>query len=355
MNFANGLRGAFRRLSTPLLPDDYTRLVNPLWSRRELRGQIEKVNRPSDDVVELVIRPGWGVPADFRAGQYIGIGVRVDGRFVWRSYSLTNAPRPADGLLSVTVKAQDQGFLSQHLVMYATPGTVVRLAAPAGDFHLAEPVPEKLLFITAGSGITPVMSMLRDLKRRGAAKPEGALSGITHIHSVRDASGQLFADELAEMQAQDGLTLVVRETSKEGRLSSEDILEIESEARQRAAEGAAYACGPSAMLDQLESALPGLTTERFTLDRGNTDAQGGVVTFPGRGEIEVDGATTILEAGEKAGVQLPYGCRMGICATCVRQLADGTARDLRTGATHEAGERIRTCVCVPAGDVTLEA
>ena len=104
----------------------------------------------------------------------------------------------------------------------------------------------------------------------------------------------------------------------------------------------------------LPRGLPGVRTERFTLDRGNTTAQGGVVTFPGRGEIEVDGATTILEAGEKAGVQLPYGCRMGICATCVQQLADGTARDLRTGETHEAGERIRTCVCVPAGDVEIE-
>ena len=126
----NRLRSAFRLLSTPLQPDDYTRLVNPLWSKRELRGQIERVIRPADDAVELVIKPGWGVPADFRAGQYIGIGVRVDGRFVWRSYSLTNAPRSADGMLHVTVKAQEQGRLSQHLVAHATPGTIVRLAAP---------------------------------------------------------------------------------------------------------------------------------------------------------------------------------------------------------------------------------
>ena len=72
VSIGNRLRGAFRHLSTPLLPDDYTRLVNPLWSKRELRGQIERVSRPADDVVELVIKPGWGVPADFRAGQYIG-------------------------------------------------------------------------------------------------------------------------------------------------------------------------------------------------------------------------------------------------------------------------------------------
>ena len=136
----------------------------------------------------------------------------------------------------------------------------------------------------------------------------------------------------------------------DGRLSIDEIKQLVPDVADRAV----YACGPSAMLDELEDGLPGVRTERFTLDRGNTDAQGGVVSFPGRGEIEVDGATTILESGEKAGIQLPYGCRMGICATCVQQLADGTARDLRTGETHEAGERIRTCVCVPAGDVAIE-
>ena len=345
MSFGNRLRGVFRHLSTPLMPDDYTRLINPLWSKRELRGQIERVTRPADDVVELVIKPGWGVPADFRAGQYIGVGVRVDGRLVWRSYSLTNAPQSADGMLTVTVKAQDRGRLSQHLVSNVTPGTVVRLAAPAGDFHLPEPPPEKLLFITAGSGITPVMSMLRDLERRNA------IGDVVHLHSVRDRAGLLFDADLERLsREQPGYRLTVRETGVDGRLSIDEIKALVPDLADRAA----YACGPSAMLDELEVGLPGVRTERFTLDRGHTTAQGGVVTFPGRGEIEVDGATTILEAGEKAGVQLPYGCRMGICATCVQQLADGTARDLRTGETHEAGERIRACVCVPAGDVEIE-
>lgn len=345
MSFGNRLRSVLRHFSTPLLPDDYTRLVNPLWSSRELRGQIERVSRPVDGVVELVIKPGWGVPVDFRAGQYIGIGVRVDGRFVWRSYSLTNAPKSADGMLTITVKAQDEGRLSRHLVANATPGTVVRLAAPTGDFHLPDPPPAKLLFITAGSGITPVISMLRDLEGRGA------IPDAVHLHSVHDRASLLFDADLKRLSDQQpGYALTVRETGVEGRLTLDEIRRLVPDLDRRVV----YACGPSAMLDELEAGIPGVLTERFTLDRGNTDAQGGVVTFPGRGEIEVDGATTILEAGEKAGIQLPYGCRMGICATCIQQLADGTARDLRTGETHEAGERIRVCVCVPAGDVEIE-
>lgn len=358
----DGLSGAFRHLSTPLLPDDYTHLVNPLWSRRELRGRIEKINRMTEDSVELVIKPGWGMPTNFKAGQFIGIGVDLGGRYVWRSYSLTNAPRPADGLLTITVKAIDEGYLSQHLVRHVKPGTLVRLAAPAGEFHLSEPLPPHLLFVTAGSGVTPVISMLRDISRRVRSySPENQASNppveIVHIHSHRGETGA-FEEELQKLADADhpgvNYTLHLWDTAVEKRLDCDEVMKLVPEARELAKYGAAYACGPSQLLDELEKAFPGIKTERFSLDRGATEAAGGTITFPGRGQITVDGATTILEASEQAGVQLPYGCRMGICATCVRQLADGQARDLRTGQTHEAGERIRTCVCVPAGDMALE-
>ncbi|WP_448851418.1 ferredoxin reductase [Corynebacterium sp. 335C] len=350
MTLLDRVRGALTGLSTPLLPDDYTCLLHPLWSKRELRGQIVSVTRQAADVADLVIRRGPGVPADFRPGQHIGIGVRVDGRFVWRSYSLTNAPdADPDGRLRITVKAQHEGRLSRHLVANAKPGTVIRLAAPAGDFHLPDPTPAKLLFITAGSGITPVISMLRHLDRR---HEPGTGPDVVHLHSVRDDGGMLFGGYLRDLAARRSrYRLTVRRTAEEGRLGAGDVVTHVPDLADRVA----YACGPSAMLDELEEAIPGIRTERFTLDRGATGAQGGRVTIPGRAEIEVDGATTILEAGEKAGVQLPYGCRMGICATCVQQLADGHARDIRTGETHGAGERIRVCVCVPAGDLALEA
>lgn len=351
MSLTHRLKRALEGFSTPLLPDDYTRLVNPLWSTREFRGRIVAVRRPTDTTAELVIRRGWGVPAEFRAGQHIGIGVRVDGRYVWRSYSLTCAPQPADGLLTVTVKAIDDGRLSRHLVRNARPGIVVRLALPAGDFHLDEPVPDKLLFLTAGSGITPVMSMLRDLRGRFGGDGPGAGPDVVHLHSARTAEDVLFDAELAAMTREcPWYTRILRLTGRQGRIAARDLPALVPDLAERQV----YACGPAALLDDVEAHVPGVRTERFALDRGSTDAAGGKVVFPGRGEIEVDGATTILEAGERAGIQLPYGCRMGICATCVRQLADGTARDLRTGATHEAGERIRVCVCVPAGDIELE-
>lgn len=332
------IRGALRRFTSPLLPDDYTQLINPLWSARELRGRIEHVDRPSPDTVSLSIRCGWGVPVDFHAGQYIGIGVPIDGRYTWRSYSLTCAPQPEGDVLTVTVRAVERGKLSNHLVGTATPGMVVRLAAPAGDFHLTNPVPEKLLFISAGTGITPIIGMLRTLVDRDQ------LGDVVVVHSVRHRNNILFEDVLKSLD----IPVHIQITSEAGRLSVSDIETLVPDSDDREI----YACGPSEMLDDLEARWSNIRTERFTLDRAS-DATGGVVSFGDRADITVDGATTILEAGESAGVQLPFGCRMGICQTCVRPLEEGHAHDLRTGETHSPGSRIRTCVCVAAGDVRI--
>ncbi|MDO5031003.1 MAG: ferredoxin reductase [Corynebacterium sp.] len=350
MGIRTTLSRALKHLSTPLLPDDYTHLVNPLWSRRELRGRIERIMPTSPTTAELVIRPGWAVPTDFHAGQFLGIGVQVNGKYLWRSYSLTNPPQPKDGLLTINVRALDDGYVSKHLVSYARPGTVVRLAAPAGDFHLPNPVPARIAFVTAGSGVTPVISMLRDLSRRGIR------AEVAHLHSYRGDDEAVFVDELRTLADDPGaLTyrLALRNTAEQPRIDAAVVTQTIADFKSLASSKSAYACGPAGLLETLEEAFPGVRTERFVLARTATTA-GGTVSFGSRGDVNVDGATTILEASEQIGVNLPHGCRMGICATCVQQLAAGTARDIRNGTTFEAGERIRTCVCTPVGDAALD-
>ena len=161
------VRRAGRHLTTPLLPDDYLTLLNPLWSSRELRGRVEKVVPETDDAATIVIRPGWGWRFEHHPGQYVGIGVDVGGKFHWRSYSVSSPPKRTGRTLAITVRAMPEGFVSSHLVNGLEPGTIVRLATPAGDFTLPEPPPQRLLFLVGGSGVTPVMSMLRTLDRRG--------------------------------------------------------------------------------------------------------------------------------------------------------------------------------------------
>ncbi|GAB2647780.1 NADPH oxidoreductase [Gordonia jinhuaensis] len=352
---SNVARGVIARLTTPLLPDDYLQLLNPLWSARELRGKVVEVVNETEDSATIVIEPGWGFTFDYQPGQYVGIGVLVDGRWTWRSYSLTSAPgadeRTRGRQISITVKAMPEGFLSGHLVRGLTPGTIVRLAAPAGEFVLPEPIPAKLLFLTAGSGITPIISMLRTIEHRGQS------ADIVVVHSAPDAASALFGDELSAMTQSGLIDSHVQYTRESGRLDARTLTELVPDIAQRQV----WACGPESFLSVVESyfgeigAQDRLHIERFAVERGAVGAAGGTVTFKkAHREVEVDGATTLLEAGESVGVQLPFGCRMGICQTCVVTLDKGAVRDLRNGDEHVEGERIQTCISVAAGDCTLD-
>jgi ferredoxin-NADP reductase len=351
------LRKLAARITTPLLPDDYLHLANPLWSARELRGRILEVRQETEDSATLAIKPGWGFSFDYQPGQYIGIGLLVEGRWRWRSYSLTSSPAGAtrlatDRTVTITVKAMPEGFLSTHLVAGVEPGTIVRLAAPQGNFVLPDPAPPSILFLTAGSGITPVMSMLRTLVRRNQ------ISDITHLHSAPTAADVMFASELAELAAdQPGYRLRVRETRTEGRFDLARLSQQVPDWRERQT----WACGPEGMLNEAEKVWLGagigdrLHLERFAVSKAAPAGAGGTVTFARSGRsVAADAATSLMDAGEGAGVQMPFGCRMGICQSCVVGLVEGHVRDLRTGAEHDPGTRVQTCISSASGDCVLD-
>src|ERR687898_2464338 len=185
---------AVRSLFTPLLPDDYLELINPLWSTQELRGRIERIERETNDAVTVVIKPGWEWEGH-KPGQYLRVGFQVDGKHHWRAYSLTSDPGRPDGFISITPKLVDAGKVSPYLVKRAKPGDIVRLGGVEGSFVLPDPPPEQALFISAGSGITPIMSMLRDLDRREAG------SDLVHVHSARRADDVIFGSQLERLEA----------------------------------------------------------------------------------------------------------------------------------------------------------
>jgi stearoyl-CoA 9-desaturase NADPH oxidoreductase len=348
----NVLRGLAARATTPLLPDDYLKLLNPLWTARELRGEIVDVRNETADSATVTIKPGWGFSADYQPGQYVGIGLRVEGRWHWRSYSLTSVPVRDKKRITITVKATPEGFLSSHLVNGVTPGTIVRLAAPKGDFALPDPPPPKILFVSAGSGITPLMAMLRSLTARGH-NPD-----IVHLHSAPTAEDVIFHDELRDLEvSQPGYRLHLQLTKQDGKLDFDNLDDLVPDWRERPT----WACGPTPMLDTVETLWDSaglsddLHMERFTIARTDKGGEGGTVTFAISDKtIEIDGATSLLEAGEKVGIQMPFGCRMGICQTCVLPLEDGNVRDFRSGNEHGPGDRINTCVSTASGDCTLK-
>ena len=344
---------AVRSLFSPLLPDDYLELIDPLWSTRELRGRIERVEHETAEAATVVIRPGheW---EGHRPGQYLRIGVVVDGIHHWRAYSLTSDAKRADGCIAITPKLVEAGKVSPYLVRDARPGDLVRLGGVEGTFVLPDPVPEKLLFISAGSGITPLASMLRSLVRNDE------VGDIVHIHSARTRESVIFGERLDRFHAAGvGFDLKLRITSEQGRVAPTDLDELCPDWRQRHA----FVSGPGEMLDELsryweaegDPAL--LAMERFQPLIGDAAGQGegGTVRFANsRVEAACDGSTPILAAGEAAGATLPYGCRMGICHTCVGELRCGQVRDLRTGEVHGSeGEMVRTCVNAPEGPIEI--
>jgi len=347
---------AVRSLFTPLLPDDYLELINPLWSTRELRGRIERIERETPDAATILIRPGYEW-SGHEPGQYLRIGVVVDGIHHWRAYSLTSDPGRPDGCISITPKLVDEGKVSPYFVRRARPGEIVRLGGVEGTFVLPDPLPQKIIFISAGSGITPIMSMMRSLVRRAA------MNDVVHVHSARDENGVIFGSQLRELErTHPGLSLHLQITGKRGRISPASLDELCEDWREREA----FISGPTEMLDAMtERWEADGDPERLHLERfqpiigGDADAgdgEGGTIRFL-KSDIEAnaDGGTPILVAGEDAGATLPFGCRMGICHTCVGKLCSGEIRDLRTGeVSGQEGEMVRTCVNAPEGPVEIE-
>jgi ferredoxin-NADP reductase len=346
----HALRGFF----TPLLPDDYLEMINPLWSTQELRGRIVSVDLETSDAATVLIKPGWKWRGH-RPGQYLRIGVVVDGVHHWRAYSLTSDPGRSDGYISITPKLVDTGKVSPYFVRQARVGGIVRLGGVEGTFVLPDEVPEKMLFISAGSGITPVMSMLRSLEHTGD------IGDVVHIHSARTEAAAIFGDQLRGLdERHDGYRLHLRLTSEQGRFAPEHLDDMCADWRDRET----FACGPAEMLEALSERWKRdgdperLHMERFQPIIGEGDGEqgdGGTIRFTQSDvEAESDGSQPILVAGEDAGVTLPFGCRMGICHTCVGELCSGQVRDLRTGkVSGSSGEMIRTCVNAPEGAVEI--
>src|ERR1700689_1124893 len=142
------------RITTPLVPADYLDIIDPLRSGADLRGRVVAIHPETRDAVSLVIKPGrgWRSPTP---GQYIPLGVDVDGVRQWRAYSLTSDTDRADGCIAITVKAIPGGKVSNHLVRHATVGTIVQLGHATGEFTLPAAAPTKILVPTAGRHNSP--------------------------------------------------------------------------------------------------------------------------------------------------------------------------------------------------------
>lgn len=346
--------------ATPHGLDRYVELVWPTWSASEVRGRVTGVQRQTADTVTLTIEPNhnWG---GFAAGQYTQLTVEIDGVRHTRCYSMANAAHESRRI-ELTVKAHPGGVVSNFLVANARPGLVVGLSPAQGDFVLPAELPDRILLMSGGSGITPVMSMLRTLCDGGYA------GQVTFVHYCLTEAGLTYGPELAELAARHPQLRVVRIfTDQPGRgdldgfACPEQLDAIDRDWRHTET----YLCGPAPLMAsmaeicEVSGSSARLHTEAFTLTHLVAEAPdaGGVVRFAGQGsstDVVSDGRS-LLELAESAGLAPAYGCRMGICQTCTCPLADGAVRNLVTGeVTTSRGQPVRLCVSAAVGDATIE-
>lgn len=337
-------------LATPLVPADYLDMIHPLRPGADLRGRIVGRHEETPDAVTLEIRPG----ADWRdhlPGQHVRIAVDVQGVRHHRTYSLTSAP--GGSTITITPKRVVGGLVSTQLVERTRVGDLIGLSQATGDFHVPVPPPEKVLLITAGSGITPILGMLR----AGLAQA----TDVVLVHSDATAADMIGGAQVRAMAAAGGFRLIERHTAADGRFALNHLDALVADWADRAT----WACGPAGLLDDLSAHWTDrglddrLHVERFTPPPRAAIGEGGRVSFAQSGvEVDAPAHQTLLEAGEQAGVLMPSGCRMGICHGCVTPLRAGSVRDVRTGNLRTAPEgehlSIQTCISVAAGPCHLD-
>lgn len=339
-------------LSYPHPIDRYLELIHPTWSLEEVRAVVSAVRRQTDDSVTLTLRPNrrW---AGFRAGQFVQLAVEVNGVRRTRCYSPASSMHRR-GEIELTLKAHSRSVVSTYLRRHAVPGLVLGLSQAQGEFVMPEARPPRLLLISAGSGITPMMSMLRTLV------DEGYGGRITFLHYAPQPEAMLYREALAQLAArQPGIELITQFTQQgAAHLSKKrlqtlvpDFLEADS-----------YVCGPSSLIETARK----LWRDREADDRLHIEAFGspvptadpkasGDVRFARSERFAANDGRSLLEQAEAAGLRPQHGCRMGICASCVCRKQSGTVRDLQTGALDsEPDQDIRICVSVPVGTVTMD-
>jgi ferredoxin-NADP reductase len=343
-------------LTGPHGVDRYTELVAPTWTLGEARAKVIDVRRTTPRSVTLMLAPNatFASTHTVKAGQYVNLTVDIDGRRHTRCYSPANAEGSAN--LELTIGRHDGGLVSTYLYEHARRGMVVGLTGIGGDFVLPPRGPQRprrILFVSGGSGITPVMAMLRTLLAEGHNRTPG--NEVAFVHYARTAAEACYREELTADNDLPGVRVLHGYTrSDAGDLAGR--FDVGHLAAAMPSPDAVFVCGPTALVEAVQQHCDSVYTESFVppVFGAQANPTGGRIAFADSNiDVEDDGRS-LLEQAESAGLAPQNGCRMGICHTCTRRKTSGTVRNLITGAISTGpDEDVQICVSVPVGDVDL--
>jgi ferredoxin-NADP reductase len=371
-------------LAAPHGIDHHLLTVGAAWATAHPPARIVEARRTTPRTVTLTLRPGAPWPGH-RPGQHVRLMLPVAGARRSRCFSIASSAHRRDGLVELTVKATGAGGVSDRLVAAARPGWTVELSPPAGEFTLPAERPPHVVLVSGGSGITPVLSMLRTLD------DEGYPGIVSFLHYARRRRDVVAGAELAEIaRRHPGWRVVVSLTAlgsagdagRAGRFRPDHLATLGSGALD-APDAPAWVCGPDTLAADVAAARraagspapvhveryrlgllapmaagPGATGAAGTTGTTGTAATGTAaarVRFMHSGVEVVDDGRVLLEQAEAAGLAPDHGCRAGHCHTCIRRKPTGAVRDVRTGdVIDEPDVLVQLCVTVPDGHVEID-
>jgi ferredoxin-NADP reductase len=336
--------------------DGYLEQIDPLLARSECRAEVRRVARLTPESVTLTLRPNraW---RRFAAGQFVQVAVEIDGVRHRRCYSPASAEGSAE--VEITVKRHPEGLVSNFLADRARPGTVLGLSPAEGEFRLPRSRPGSVLLIGGGSGLTPLMAILRTLLAEGYDRP------LALLHYAPDPERAIYRDELSRLAAEHPSFKLLRSYTRapglgeiEGRFSPLHLVEADPSFT----EAETFACGPPSLLDAVRGTWANGLEHRLHIESfvpptlvPPGEAGEGAVRFADSGVEVANSGAPLLQQAEAAGLSPAYGCRMGICHTCTCRKVAGTHRNLVTGEVSSApGEEIQLCVSAALGDLSVE-
>ena len=354
-----------RPFNDPALIQGTARALNPLHRSCGIGARVIEVITETPDCKTFVLQtnrrwPGKRWPGHF-AGQHTMLTLPIDGRKLSRTFSIAT-PANATGRLAITVKRARNNAkrisVSNWMFEHLSVGEIVQLSAPEGDFFLKNQIVPKLLLLSAGSGITPVMAILRQL--HSSARTDAS---ITFLHICRSESDLIFANELRAFAARwPALRLIVHFSSTEGRFAPAQLTELVPDLSQHEV----YLCGPNDFAVNAHAALREAGVQHaihqesfggFTVafDPTDIDQQQHAVSFnKNKQSFTVSVQTNLLEALETAGLNPAFGCRIGICKTCQCVKRSGVVKNLRTGEISDApNELIQLCISAARSPLEL--
>lgn len=336
--------------------EDSLRLLHPTLSLIDVHARVVRVVDETSDTKTFILQPNWQWQrSTVRAGQFVRVQVEIAGRRVSRVYSLSSLPQAKQ--LAITVKRQ--GLFSNFLHRHIRIGSVLTISQAEGEFAMPatpeEVLPEKMLFISAGSGVTPIMAMLRELHARQYR------GDVLFLHSCKDLSQQIFSKELLNIASRmPKLRVITHFSAAHGRMTAHHLQSYVPDFAQRST----CLCGPHAVMEMVRQYWQSLPQRQPLYSEAFSAMPRLPATAPGTSvhihlqnsaqQFQTQGSASLLEQAEAAGLSPKHGCRIGICRSCQCTKRSGTVENLQTGEiSSEPDELIRLCISIARSDTTL--